>query len=110
MLKTFVRVSIITGFGVAVFGYATRYNVSSKYQFKLNILLLIAALELQNYLNIIFWNLDKFSTQPYYESGIDLLKGYKPALEKLGEPIEFKKIEITDEFNYHDETTARVCY
>jgi hypothetical protein len=68
------------GFAIAGVGYFTRFNLS-----------------------------DKFSKQKYYNEGIKLLEGYAPLVEKLGSPIKYKKVDISDDFNYHDSQTARVC-
>jgi len=34
---------------------------------------------------------------------IQLLKGYKPIIDKLGEPISASLIDASDQFNYHNE-------
>lgn len=51
---------------------------------------------------------ENFYEQPYYSDAINLIKGYKPAMEKLGPPIEVKKIDLTDHFNYQDNEKARL--
>jgi hypothetical protein len=51
---------------------------------------------------------ETFSKQPYYSEAIELIKEYKPIVEKLGDPIHCSAIDISDSFNYQDETEARV--
>jgi hypothetical protein len=51
---------------------------------------------------------DSFADQPYYKEALELIKGYKPISEKLGEPVYAKRVDLSDPFNYHDEKTARV--
>jgi len=54
--------------------------------------------------------LDEFKQLPFHEKGIELLKNYEPAIEKLGDKdkLVFKKAEITDRFNYNDGEIGRV--
>ena len=52
--------------------------------------------------------LGNFEAQCYYQEALKLTKGYRPIMEKLGEPVKFKPIDISDEFNYQDEKIARV--
>lgn len=51
-----------------------------------------------------------FAEQSYYKEAIELIKGYKPAMEKLGEPVFAKKIDLSDAFNYQDDKEARVFF
>ena len=51
---------------------------------------------------------ESFAKQSYYVKSIELLKGYKPAMDRLGEPIVAKLIDVSDEFNYQDLEIARV--
>merc|ERR550539_667373 len=44
--------------------------------------------------------------QPYYEEAISLTKGYKPLTDKLGEPLYFKKVDVSDKFNFADQQEA----
>ena len=52
--------------------------------------------------------IEKFSEQPYFKEALELVKGYKPITEKLGEPIYANRLDLSDPFNYHDGKTARV--
>ncbi len=38
---------------------------------------------------------DAFSERGWYKESVDLLKGYKPAMERLGEPVTFYKIDVS---------------
>ena len=44
----------------------------------------------------------------YFKEATELIKGYKPIANKLGEPYYFKKVQLNDNFNYVDEKMARV--
>jgi hypothetical protein len=45
---------------------------------------------------------------PFCNQTIDLLNGYKPAVEKLGEPIKLTKTNEEDEYNFMDSKNAKV--
>jgi hypothetical protein len=49
-----------------------------------------------------------FAEQSYYKEAIELIKGYKPIMEKLVEPVVFKKLDMSDSFQYHDGKRAQV--
>jgi hypothetical protein len=46
---------------------------------------------------------------PFCNQTIDLLNGYKPAVDKLGENIKLSKIKEDDEYNFMDNKNAKVC-
>ncbi len=46
--------------------------------------------------------------QSYYCEAVELIKNYEPAVKKLGVPLVFPKIDLSDKFNYHDEHKAQV--
>ncbi|CAF0793252.1 unnamed protein product [Brachionus calyciflorus] len=49
-----------------------------------------------------------FSNETYFKEAVELIKGYTPAMEKLGQPVRIKKIDISDDFNYQDLEKAKV--
>lgn len=53
-------------------------------------------------------NNSKHSRHSYYQEAMHLLKGYKPALDNLGEPIKTKTINENDPFNSFKENTIRM--
>lgn len=62
--------------------------------------------------NQIYVFIEEFKRFPYYDRGVELLKGYEPAIEKLGDKdkLKFQEIEITDTFNYNDGSIGRVIF
>jgi len=38
-----------------------------------------------------------------------LLKGYKPIIDKIGEPISAGFIDVSDDFNYHEEKNEKIA-
>jgi hypothetical protein len=51
---------------------------------------------------------EKYSRQSYYKESLLLLKGYKPAMDKLGEPIKAGAIRDEDEFNQIKENNVQI--
>jgi hypothetical protein len=98
-MSKLVIIAAMGGFAIAGIGYYTRYNVSGR----------LGRLTIKKMYNRSKTILkDKFSKQKYYNEGIRLLEGYAPLADKLGRPIKYRKIDIADEFNYQDESTAKV--
>lgn len=54
-------------------------------------------------------NWEKFAQQSYYSEAIQLLKGYKPIIDKIGEPISAGFIDVSDDFNYHEEKNEKIA-
>jgi hypothetical protein len=48
--------------------------------------------------------------QLYYKEAVELIKGYKPAMEKLGEPVVIQRVDLSDSFNYSDLEKAKVRF
>jgi hypothetical protein len=46
--------------------------------------------------------------ESYYINSVELLKGYRPAMDKLGEPIKIESLEEKDEFNLIEDKAAKV--
>ena len=53
---------------------------------------------------------DQFAEQTYYKEAMVLIKGYKPMMDKLGEPVFAKSLDMSDPFQYHDGKTAKVFH
>lgn len=57
---------------------------------------------------ILFFFQVTFSDQVYYKEAVELIKGYKPMIDRLGEPVAIRKIDVSDGFNYQDLEKAKV--
>ena len=51
---------------------------------------------------------EKYLRHSYYKESLSLLKGYKPAMDKLGEPIKAGAIRDEDEFNQMKDNCVQI--
>ena len=61
----------------------------------------------------LYWWILKFISAgplrlPYCKESVELLKGYRPAMDKLGDPLTVEKIDVKDPFNVTDTNSLQV--